>query len=142
MKHDSAAPLAAIEARRILFQLSARRPVPEWLGAAYDYLASETSPSVFAASRHAGVSREHLSRAFTQAFGVRPKDMQRCVRLSRAASALSSAAAPAAHLAVELGYSDQSHMIREFRAAFGMTPGEFAHGRMSQSSNPQPEVRG
>lgn len=25
-------------------------------------------------------------------------------------------------IAVELGYSDQSHMIREFRKHFGMTP--------------------
>jgi AraC-like DNA-binding protein len=38
---------------------------------------------------------------------------------------LRQTSAPLAEIAAQLGYADQAHMTREFRAIFGCTPGRY-----------------
>jgi AraC-like DNA-binding protein len=76
-----------------------------------------------------GVSRQHLTRVFREEIGVSPKVY---CRLARFRSALALAGAPGtnwADAALELGYSDQSHMISEFREFTGLTPGSLTADR-------------
>lgn len=79
----------------------------------------------------AGVSRQHLTRVFTQVVGVSPK--QYC-RLARFQAALGYAGAGDhvdwSRAAAALGYADQSHMIAEFRRFSSLTPGEIAGQRV------------
>ncbi|RUY14814.1 helix-turn-helix domain-containing protein, partial [Mesorhizobium sp. M7A.F.Ca.US.005.03.2.1] len=46
-------------------------------------------------------------------------------RLQRARRMI-AAGEPLAQIAVEAGFSDQSHFIRHFKKAFGMTPGRWS----------------
>ena len=44
---------------------------------------------------------------------------------TRRAQALLRAGRPATEVAHELGFADQSHLNRHFRAAYGVAPGSF-----------------
>jgi AraC-like DNA-binding protein len=68
-----------------------------------------------------GLSRIHLTRAFTQRFGVPPHVFLNSVRLHRARQAM-LAGRPLADVAAATGFADQSHMSRRFKGAFGLSP--------------------
>ncbi|WP_022891170.1 AraC family transcriptional regulator [Agromyces subbeticus] len=74
-----------------------------------------------------GVSERAVQRALQRTIGLGPKRVARLVRLQEVARVLSSPGAPdLATLAVELGYTDQAHLHRDFRAVAGVTPGTYA----------------
>lgn len=71
----------------------------------------------------AGMSRQHLGRIFHQEVGLPPKLFCRLARFRAAlACAARGLSGDGAGLAAELGYTDQSHMIAEFREFSGLTP--------------------
>lgn len=81
----------------------------------------------------AGVDVRSLQRRFRTAVGVSPKWVIQRYRLHEAAERLSSPKPPAlAQLALELGYCDQPHFIRSFKAVTGRAPGRqaFRTGRV------------
>jgi AraC-like DNA-binding protein len=55
--------------------------------------------------------------------GLPPKRFSRVVRFQRVLRRVEGCP-DWAQLAIELGYFDQAHLIREFRTLFGCTPGE------------------
>jgi AraC-like DNA-binding protein len=68
-----------------------------------------------------------LQRLFQRYVGVSPKWVLRRYRLHEAAAALArDQDRPWAEVAAGLGYFDQSHFIRDFTAAIGMTPVAYA----------------
>ena len=68
-----------------------------------------------------------LQRLFQRYVGVSPKWVLRRYRLHEAAAVLAREQhRPWAEVAAELGYFDQSHFIRDFTAAVGMTPVAYA----------------
>lgn len=83
-------------------------------------------------ARDAGLSRFQLIRAFLRHTGLTPHAylMQRRALLSR--SLLSTGLAPA-EVAAACGYVDQSHMHREFRRRFGLTPGAYRNARINRN---------
>lgn len=74
----------------------------------------------------AGVSRRGLERAFVSQLGLRPKLFLRLMRLQRALEGLGLPGRGHADLAAACGFSDQAHMVREFRALAGRTPVDMA----------------
>jgi len=81
--------------------------------------------SIEEVAAQAGVSRQHLARAFAYHVGVSPKTFARVMRFRRAITLARGAREGWADLAAELGYFDQSHMISEFREFAGDTPVPF-----------------
>jgi AraC-like DNA-binding protein len=68
-----------------------------------------------------------LQRLFARYVGVSPKWVLRRYRLHEAAAVLATHQdRPWAEVAAELGYYDQSHFIRDFTAAIGLTPVAYA----------------
>ena len=132
-------PRAALEARYAQKRFErAGDPAADWLEHAREALLHAASPTVARLASDLGVSREYFSRAFTAAFGVGPRLTRRCARLVRASAALAKKT-DAAQVAAEAGYVDQSHMIREFRWAYGATPTAVARGDLgSGHENPIP----
>lgn len=73
-----------------------------------------------------GYSYKHSLKLFTHRAGLHPKTVERIYRFNSLLQALTSPSAEGlAALAYRFGFSDQSHMIREFRQYTGFTPGQF-----------------
>lgn len=89
----------------------------------HDDPSSEASLSELA--RLAGVSPEHLSRTFREAHGVTLGEYLRTLRVERAREELANGDCSLGRLAVRLGFYDQSHFTRTFKAHVGCTPGQF-----------------
>jgi AraC-like DNA-binding protein len=84
-----------------------------------------------ALAREAGFSRKHLVARFHQEIGLSPKSMAQLVRFDRVMQGLRSGRYQDwAQVAVDCGYYDQAHFIREFRRFSGSTPGEFLRRRL------------
>jgi len=74
-----------------------------------------------------GLGVRHLQRLVAGHIGFGPKWLIQRYRLQEAAAALRSSSPPAlAELAAELGYADQAHFSREFKAVVGSTPRSYA----------------
>ncbi len=68
-----------------------------------------------------------LQRLFRRYVGVSPKWVIRRSRLQNAAQALAaSAEVDLVGLALDLGYADQAHFVRDFKELVGATPGAYA----------------
>jgi len=74
-----------------------------------------------------GLTTRSVQRLFAEHVGCTPKWAIRIYRLNDAAQRIAAEGEPDyAGLAVRLGYSDQSHFIRDFRAVTGQPPAEYA----------------
>lgn len=75
----------------------------------------------------AGRSERTLQRLFAAHVGVSPKWVVRRYRIYEAAEAVAHGQDVSwADLAADLGYADQAHLTREFSAAFGVPPQQYA----------------
>ncbi|HXV94799.1 MAG TPA: helix-turn-helix domain-containing protein, partial [Pseudonocardia sp.] len=112
--------------------LLARRPEPdpqvELVGRIVAALLHDrTIRRVEEVERRFGIRARTLQRIFARYVGVSPKWVLNRYRLHEAAAALAREQhRPWAQVATELGYFDQSHFIRDFTAAIGMTPVAYA----------------
>ncbi|MFC4942623.1 DUF6597 domain-containing transcriptional factor [Pseudonocardia sp. GCM10023141] len=78
-------------------------------------------------TRRFDITPRTLQRLFARYVGVSPKWVLRRYRLHEAAAVLAEEQhRPWAEVASELGYFDQSHFIRDFTRAIGMTPVAYA----------------
>lgn len=75
-------------------------------------------------SRLCGRSPFHLTRVFREAVGLPPHAYLTHVRIAEAKSRLSQDYA-LTQLAIDLGFTDQSHFTKTFKAWVGVTPGQY-----------------
>lgn len=90
-------------------------------------LCSKKNYSLKELEQYSGYSARYLNKIFRERTGYSIIQFSNVLRAQRVSSTLDQCKQndmiPDYHMiAVELGYSDQSHMIREFRKHFGMTP--------------------
>ncbi|OKI23626.1 AraC family transcriptional regulator [Nocardiopsis sp. TSRI0078] len=89
--------------------------------------ADLSAVSVSGLAEREGVGVRLLQRRFADHVGLGPKTVIRRYRLYEAAERARRGAPPDwGRLAVELGFSDQSHLTREFTAVIGVPPGRYA----------------
>lgn len=89
-------------------------------------IRGENMPSIDRLARQFGVSDRYLRRIFTQEIGINPKLFLRVRRFNISFHMLKSGKyEKLSDIAYDLGYSDQSHFIREFRQFTGTTPLQF-----------------
>lgn len=99
------------------------RPVRRALAMIRDRLAEPITLDEL--SRHAGLDKFHLCRAFRAQIGMPPHAYLTHLRIMHAKALLASGAR-AKDIAPQIGLYDQSQLNRHFRRIVGMTPGEFA----------------
>lgn len=71
-----------------------------------------------------GLSREQLTRCFTRAVGCPPYAWQLQARLAEGRRLLRRGE-PVAEVVHRLGFADQAHFSKHFRAAYGTAPGRY-----------------
>jgi AraC-like DNA-binding protein len=115
--------------------------VERWLGARLAGRPAEPSPGPTAAravamirdargqariddvARSLGWSRRRMERIFARDLGIRPKVYARIVRLNAVLATLEDAErGRAVDVALDAGYFDQAHLLRDFRILAGRTP--------------------
>jgi AraC family transcriptional regulator len=80
-------------------------------------------------AREAGLSRFHFARMFKRSTGVSPHQYLLQCRVERARELLLAGNRTIAEIAAETGFYDQSHLVSQFKRAFGVTPRAFRrHG--------------
>lgn len=103
-----------------------RGPPPAVAMAAFEQIARANSTSLVAeAARQLGLSIRQFERQCHATFGHSPKVILRRSRFLDMAQALRGFSEPSAEQLAALRYFDQSHLNREFRHFFQLTPGQF-----------------
>lgn len=91
-----------------------------------DMLAVDPGITVAEIARRHAVSTRTLQRLFRRHVGVGPKWVLRRYRLQEAAEQLAAGErSDWTRLALDLGYFDHAHFIRDFRAVVGRSPAEY-----------------
>lgn len=101
------------------------RPVAYWrIRRALDYLRDNYKEefSLCRLSEIAGLSKYYLDRAFKRATGYPPYAYITLLRIERAKQLLSTTHMPIVEIALEVGFSDQSHFTNAFKRFTGVTP--------------------
>jgi AraC-like DNA-binding protein len=120
----------------LLARLARATSDPVTASAVSDLVRSAGRASISLIAARIGVTPRHLQRRFGQRIGVPPKLLARILRFQN--TLRQRAPAPDGRtdwvrVAVHCGYSDQSHLIRDYAAFAGETPGSLmaAEGELS-----------
>ena len=134
-EEDAAELLDAV----LLDRLPPSRPLDEKIMlAVFRLLQSGGEVAVSEVAAAIGLSPRQMRRRFRREVGLSPKQLARIQRLrSSAVEAVFAQDEPWVTIAANRGYSDQAHLIREFRGLLGVTPSGFEdhfqrirHGRL------------
>jgi AraC family transcriptional regulator len=98
---------------------------PPWLQLVESHLRSNEVRTVAELAEEVGVHPIHVWKSFRHWYGQTPKDYSRRVRIDRAKALLVESRSPLSEIAAELGFSDESHFIRVFKAAERVTPAKY-----------------
>jgi AraC family transcriptional regulator len=100
---------------------------PRWLAQAKDYLHAhfDNSLTLGEISSSVGVHPVSLARAFRQYYHCTVAEYLRLLRIETACSAIASSDTPLAQIAINAGFSDQSHLSKTFKRLTRMTPAEY-----------------
>lgn len=114
-------------------------PDPRVRDAVLRIQSSSGSISVEQLSSILGLTRQHLTRLFDCHVGMGVKIFSRIIRLRHAVQSLKRVSTESyrvdwAGLAVDSGYFDQAHFVRDFRTLTGLTPERFHLQREAQQN--------
>ena len=120
--------------RRI--SLSSESCLPTWLARARDYLHDgfRENMTLTEIAEAASVHPSHLARAFRRHFLCTPGDYVRRLRVEYAEQLLAKGEMPLSEIALEAGFSHQSHFCRLFKEQTGLSPAQFQQLRNSRAS--------
>lgn len=126
---DVHGPMAVFKVIEQELMLRLKRPLlihPAIAHALVDPVQGWGFTRISAVQRVAGYSPKHFTALFRGAVGLTPKQYFRVRRFGAVVQALAGDHCPSvAELAASLGYSDQSHLTREFREFAGVTPTQY-----------------
>ena len=106
---------------------SRNRIEPLWLPRAAEFIRANLSSPLTTemVAKAAGISPSRLAHAFRAATGRTLRAYVNEARVHAAARALRTTTRPVADIAISLGFYDQSHLCRAFKASKRMTPLEY-----------------
>jgi len=100
---------------------------PSWLLRVRDYLHARPAAALRMAevARVAGRHEVHVAREFRRFYGLSVGSYLRNLRVESAALSLADPGAGVCEIAHECGFSSHSHLCREFKRRFGVTPMQY-----------------
>jgi AraC-like DNA-binding protein len=90
----------------------------------YLHAYSSCNPSLEQLSQLCGISPFHLTRLFREAVGLPPHAYLTHLRIAQAKQQLCQSNS-LAQIAIDTGFTDQSHFTKTFKAWVGVTPGQY-----------------
>ncbi|MFZ5892786.1 MAG: DUF6597 domain-containing transcriptional factor [Myxococcota bacterium] len=117
-------------------RLRRARPGHPAVGVAVDALRTATSEArVAQVAALVGLSHRRFIEVFEREVGLTPKVYARIQRFHRVKQRIAALGSPPswASFALECGYCDQSHMIRDFAAFSGMSPASYLRCRTNET---------
>ncbi|MGW7104499.1 helix-turn-helix domain-containing protein [Streptomyces sp. NPDC054838] len=115
-------------------------PSPALRGAWRELVRSRGSLPVNALARRTGWSVRRVEYLFREQVGLTPKTAARVLRFQHALRLVNSGGQPLGDVATACGFSDQSHMNRDFKAMSGRSPRRFlAERRAALPGPPRPD---
>jgi AraC family transcriptional regulator len=104
-----------------------QRSIPDWLAGATRYIREHLGEHLTAEriAKAVGVSSSHLAHAFPRATGRTLGAYIRECRVHEAARALRRSEDSIGEIALSVGFYDQAHLSRAFKAQKGVTPREY-----------------
>jgi len=138
--------LAWREAILLLFQHHAQLAEPPapgrepWAVACAKQMLAERlvePPSLEELAAAVNLSPFHFARVFRRATGLPPHAWLKQRRLEQARALLKSGCT-AVSVAMQLGFADQSHLSRQFKQVYGVSPGEYRSGVAHPTERHQP----
>jgi AraC family transcriptional regulator len=116
--------VATISARRCS---NAAKTPPAWLNDVVSQMTSgwRSGLTVRDVARTAGVHPVYLARCLRRWFGVSGAELLRRARLSQAARSIADGNRTISTVAHDTGFTDESHLWREFSRTTGVTPAQF-----------------
>ncbi|HCE43159.1 MAG TPA: hypothetical protein DET40_06405 [Lentisphaeria bacterium] len=95
--------------------------------------STEASMKVAKLSKLSGVSREHLTRVFSQMTGLPPHQFINRRKMMEACSILDSGKTSIKEVSDTLGYKSSAHFTRTFKRVMSKTPSEYMRDKMMPS---------
>jgi AraC-like DNA-binding protein len=133
-RQDGVSPLAVegltlellAECSRSRVELPHSHP-PRWLDRVCELLRDRFSEnlSLSEIAGEVGISSDHLTRSFRQCHGCTVGDYVRRLRVEFACRRLAAAELPLVEIALDAGFTDQSHFTKTFKQLMGVTPAVF-----------------
>lgn len=116
LRHYTSAPIDMKERSQGLTRQQVKRVT--------DFILAHLSQdlSLEALAQQAGFSSYHFARLFRQTMGESPHQFVLRQRVERAQRLLKETDEPLAHIALESGFANQSHLTRIFKRHLGLTP--------------------
>jgi AraC family transcriptional regulator len=104
---------------------------PPWLRAAREFMHENPCVPLTMAqiAQEAGRHEIHLAREFRRFFGCSVGTYMRRLRIDRAEQLLLEPDATISEVALNCGFASHSHLCREFKVRFGVTPSEYRSDR-------------
>ncbi|MEO8461721.1 MAG: AraC family transcriptional regulator [Chloroflexota bacterium] len=106
-------------------------------------LGDDPTLPIASIARTVGVSHGHLDREFARIVALSPRRLARLLRVQRLLEGIDAHGAVAwASLAADLGWSDQSHLIRDVRRHTGVSPSWYVAAQRAWISQGSPALAG
>jgi len=119
--------------RRRISMLSPPDPLIRHALACWLPTGASDLPTVAAVTAAVALSERAFERRFTRLVGMPPMRYRRLARFRRLLAQRRTAHGNWATAAAAAGYSDQAHLVRDFRAFAGVTPTEWAKAQAAHA---------
>ncbi len=90
---------------------------------------------------HVNLTAEHFCRLFKAETGKSPVAFLKLLRMNQATHLLATTCLSVKEIMPRVGFADESHFVRDFKALFGCTPSDYRRTTDHKFDPSQPDIK-